>query len=112
MGLLDTEHYTPSWYTSNRKLSEALETRLYNPLELKCSVLMTYLHLKVHSALVTSRGENCREKFCSPPGGSWPEVGVIVNGITSPPSLTMLPESSRWSCEGCGVRGESSGSHQ
>ena len=56
---------------------------------------MTYLHLKVHSVLVTSRGENCREKFCSPPGGSWPEVGVIANGITSPPSH-HTPHSSTW----------------
>ena len=59
----------------------------------------TYLHLNVHSVLVTSRGENRREKLCSPPGGTWPELGVIANGITSPPSLTMLPVSSRWRCE-------------
>ena len=74
---------------------------------------MTYLHLKVHSALIISRGENRREQFCSSRGvADQTSVGVIVKGITSLPSLTMLPESSGWSCEGYSVRGESSSSHQ
>ena len=58
---------------------------------------ITHWHMNLLSASITSRGENLRVKLASSPGGITPCNGVMVNGISSPPSLTMLPVSLRCS---------------